>query len=136
VKGPNSFVVVDGKEGAPYPRILLGSLIFSPDGEHFVYTAYKGQKKVIVFDNVEGPECDIIPRKGEVFSPDSEHFMYSAVVGQKWMTVIDGIAGPEYDNVMTIPADQHPFNAAGDVEYLAQDNGILYRVRQRGKAAN
>ena len=45
-RGDKQFVIVDGKEDAPYDRIDKGSVVFSPNGKHAAYVARKQRREM------------------------------------------------------------------------------------------
>jgi dipeptidyl aminopeptidase/acylaminoacyl peptidase len=51
-RGPASFVVVNGREGPPFDRVV--SPLFSPDGERVVYRARQGGERFVVVADLEG----------------------------------------------------------------------------------
>jgi hypothetical protein len=51
-RGPASFVVVNGKEGPAFDRVV--SPVFSPDGERVVYRARLGGERFVVVADLEG----------------------------------------------------------------------------------
>lgn len=75
-------VVVDGKEGAEYHDIGVGSPAFSPDGKRIAYSEKTDAKAhwVVVADGQAGPEFDAIANPS--FSPDGKHLAYAAVQGE------------------------------------------------------
>ena len=46
-------MVIDGKEGNKYDKILTDGIIFSPDGRVIAYGAKKGGKPVVVINGKE-----------------------------------------------------------------------------------
>ena len=74
-------------------------------------------------DGTPGPALDAVD--DPVFSEDGSHLAYWARQGAKQRVVLDGAPGPEYDEVIRGgPA----FRADGKLEFLAIQQGILYRV--------
>jgi hypothetical protein len=123
-KGSKWCVVIDGRAGPEYDRILKGTPVFSPDGKRVAYVAQKGDKLCAVIDGQAGPEYDGIG--GLIFSLDGKRVAYAARKGEKWFVVIDGQEGPEYDIVV----EGGPvFRPDGTFEYLAVKAGILFRVK-------
>jgi Tol biopolymer transport system component len=54
--GFDYWTVVDGKAGKKYD--FIGPPVFSPDGKHVAYSAYKYDKWLVVLDGVEGKSYD------------------------------------------------------------------------------
>jgi len=93
--GRKSCVVQDGVEGKWYDKVGPGalgmvttggnsdSLIFSPDSQHFAYSAQDEEGFFVVQDGVEGKKYNVHQKLGPapivtpVFSPDSKHVVYS-----------------------------------------------------------
>jgi hypothetical protein len=55
-KGSKWVVVMDGKEGKEYERVMQDSLVFSPDSKHLAYIAQSNWKYFVVVDGVEGDQ--------------------------------------------------------------------------------
>ncbi len=135
------FVVVDGREGAPYDDVRVP--MFSPDGRHVAYAAKRGVKQLVVVDGRESEEQDgIVERRTRtlpfvVFSPDSSHVLYVARRGPKSFVVLDGHAGAEYDEIDEGKASCQMWNYS-DVSvacqlFSADSKRIAYRARRGEK---
>jgi Tol biopolymer transport system component len=80
------YVVINGKAGRPFK--VVESILFSPDGQKFVYTGMDEQdiwhlvsdaREEIVFHHIGEP----------VFSPDSKHIAFQASANEDWYIVVD-----------------------------------------------
>jgi Tol biopolymer transport system component len=78
--------------------------IFSADGKHMAYTAYRtwiepnstNTKCSVVLDGHEGPEYAWVGRR--LFSPDGKRFAYGVWNG-KLLAVVDGVEASKYDGI-------------------------------------
>ncbi|MBU0620868.1 MAG: hypothetical protein KJ795_03375 [Gammaproteobacteria bacterium] len=127
-----AFVVVDKKEGKPYPG-FAGDLIFSPDSQHLLYVAQFAQRQwSVVIDEKEGKVYDAWAIRNPVFSPDSKHVAYVVASqpdgGGDYFVVLDGQEGKRYNaknyNAKKIHLDYVVFSPDG--------NHIAYPVRLGG----
>lgn len=64
-RGESWFVVVNGKEGPPFDRVVTPS--FSPDGKHLAYRARKDGKRFVVVADTEGRTVRQHPEYEQVF---------------------------------------------------------------------
>jgi hypothetical protein len=97
-KGPNQFVIVDGREGPEYDKIA--SITFSPDKKRMAYLAQKGAAYFAVVDGRESHGHTNISFIS--FSPDGKHVAYSIKKDEKEFVVVDGKEGPKYDRIRSI----------------------------------
>ncbi|MHB9131543.1 MAG: WD40 repeat domain-containing protein [Armatimonadota bacterium] len=96
--GPNTHwvAVVDGKAEKPYPYIVLRGAAFSPDGQHFAYSAYLGKKRwAAVIDGKEATRYDGVA--DFTFSPDSKRVAYGVRIGNRVAVIVDGQQSPLLD---------------------------------------
>jgi hypothetical protein len=100
--GNKSFAVLDGKPQPQYDTI--GTIMFSPDGGHFAYTAKSGgqPKKTggkwqVVIDGHVEPAFDSIDPTQIYFSADGKHWAYWAKDHNRMFVMADGKPGTEYD---------------------------------------
>ncbi len=98
--GGQSFVVVDGEEGAPHPRVE--ALLFSPDSRRVAYVAHNGSKSSVVVDGPAGAEYDCVHARTLQFSPDSRRLAYVAAHGRKHRVVVDGVEGKPYPGIESL----------------------------------
>jgi hypothetical protein len=84
-KGKDWFVVVNGKEGPAFDRVVKP--IFSPGGEKLVYRARKDGKRFIVVADESGKTISQHPAYEQVFQPvftaDGKSVAYGVKDGQK-----------------------------------------------------
>jgi hypothetical protein len=90
-------VVVDGHAGAEYDLLGDGTPIFSPDGKHVAYVAWRGAKELVVVDGQPGAECERVG--GLIFSLDGKRVAYGAKKAGKCFVVVDGQPGAECEGV-------------------------------------
>jgi len=114
-KSREQFVVLDGKDSKPYPRV--GGAVFSPDSKHVAYQASSKGKLFNVVDGREGQPYDKLGMPQ--FSPDSATVAYWAEAGGKQFIVVNGQKQKAYDSVGT------PVFAPNSkrLVYLAQSGG-------------
>lgn len=106
------FVVIDGKEGAPYQYYASTEAgpIFSPDSRRIAYVtseAKSGLMKVfwvrsVVVDETRHNQYDTI-NSLPIFSPDSSRVAYIAGLEKKQFVVVDGVPSAPYDHIETQP---------------------------------
>jgi len=95
----SSWVLVGGKKQAIYDNI--GTLVFSPDGEHLAYAAKLGEKGFIILDGEE-QKMQFEAVGDPVFSPNGKHIFYKAKIGKEWTVVVDNnTKGERYDSITT-----------------------------------
>ena len=84
-KGGHWFVVVNGKEGPQFDRVVMP--VFSPDGEYLVYRARKDGKRFVVVADGTGKTISQHPAYEQVFQPvftaDGKSVAYGVKDGQK-----------------------------------------------------
>lgn len=84
-KGEKWFVVLNGKEGPPFDRVVAP--VFSPDGKKLVYRARKDGKRFVVVADANGKVIRQHPAYEQVFQPvfadDSRSVTYGVKDGQK-----------------------------------------------------
>jgi hypothetical protein len=84
-RGERWFVVVDGKEGPDYDKVV--SLMFSPDGRKLVYRARNGTKRFVVVVDVAKREHRLLPAYEmvfpEVFTADGRSIAYGVKDGNQ-----------------------------------------------------
>ena len=90
------------------------------------YVAWKGDKLLVVVDGKEGPAYDEIGEGDPIFSPDGKRVAYVAWKGDKQLVVVDGEEGPAYDGIIR---NGPTFCERGALEYLAQKDGVLFRIK-------
>jgi Tol biopolymer transport system component len=109
-----TFMVIDGVEGKEYDGIGYKSdgvsgrfqsigarrSVFSPDSQHYAYTAWRGDKWFVVVDGVESKEYNGIG-DSLIFSPDSKRLAYAVRSGRQACVVINGREGPGYQGVLS-----------------------------------
>ncbi|HEX8119287.1 MAG TPA: hypothetical protein VF521_18560, partial [Pyrinomonadaceae bacterium] len=78
-----AFIVLDGKEGPTYGNVEIEGFDvkpFSPDGQHYFYTASRGEgyesKQYVVADGKEGRPYYFVT--GVTYTPDGAHLLYLA----------------------------------------------------------
>jgi Tol biopolymer transport system component len=107
VPGQRTFVVMDGHA---VECDNAGSVAFSPDSKHAVYSLFAGKKWHVVLDGKAEPDYDGIGNTttradgyrsstGAFFSPDSQHVAYIAKKGSTAMAVVDHQPGEAYDEI-------------------------------------
>ena len=127
-KTREQWVVLDGKDSKPYPRV--GGAVFSPDSKRVAYQASANGKLFIVLDGREGQPYDKLGMPH--FSPDSATVAYWAESGGKQFLVVNGQKQKAYDSVGT-PL----FSPDGKrLVYLAESGGkwLLVEGAKEGKA--
>ena len=84
-KGQDWFVVVNGKEGPAFDRVVLP--VFSPDGKLLVYRARKEGKRFLVVADTAGKTIKQLPAYEQVFQPvftgDGKSVAYGVKDGNK-----------------------------------------------------
>jgi hypothetical protein len=92
-KGENWFVVVNGKEGPAFDRVVLP--VFSPDGKRLVYRARKDGKRFLVVADTAGKTIKQHPAYEQVFQPvftaDGKSVVYGVKDGNKLICKVEGI---------------------------------------------
>jgi hypothetical protein len=92
-KGKNWFVVVNGKEGPAFDRVVLP--VFSPDGQRLVYRARKDDKRFLVVADTAGKTIKQHPSYEQVFQPgftaDGKSVVYGVKDGNKLICRVEGI---------------------------------------------
>lgn len=96
-KSREQYVVLDGKDSKPYPRV--GGAVFSSDSKHVAYQASSNGKLFIVADGREGQPYDKLGMPQ--FSPDSSTVAYWAEAGGKQFIVVNGQKQKAYSRVGT-----------------------------------
>ncbi len=119
-RGPNRFVVWDGKPGPEYHEVE--HLVFSPDGEHLAYAGARDDELFVVVDDNE------IPAPGPLaelrLSHGGKHIAWITKSSFREMVVVDGWTGPCFDRIVGLA-----FTPEGDgLVYLATRDGKLFRV--------
>jgi hypothetical protein len=92
-------VWIDGKMGNEYYDIAPLPLVFSPNGQHYVYAVGGGVSTSLVIDGVDQPPYDKIGTHSVRYSNNGERFGHSGSRYGKHMIVVDGAEGPTYDYV-------------------------------------
>jgi hypothetical protein len=123
------FVVVDEIAGTPVDALAEGSLQFSPDGEHVMYGAWRGDNQIIVEDGQPSAEYAGIDLGVGYFSPTGKRYAFIAYKSRPAVTVMvsDGNEGPAMDAMLSLPV----YAADETLVYLAAKDGWLYRVEQK-----
>jgi hypothetical protein len=88
-------MVIDGTESHPHDEV--GSPLFSPDSQHVLYQARRGDSSFVVVDGVEGQSFERVERA--IFSPNSKRVAYLVGHKQGAAVVTDGKLGLQYDLV-------------------------------------
>jgi len=92
-KGNRWFVVVNGKEGPAFDRVVLP--LFSPDGKYLVYRARKDGKRFIVVTDVAGKMIKQYSAHEQVFQPnfsaDGKSVVYGVKDGNKLICKVEGL---------------------------------------------
>ena len=92
-KGPNFFLVINGKEGAPFDRIVTPQ--FSPDGKYVVYRARKTGQRFVVVADATGKIVKQLKPYDMVFQPvftaDGTSFGYGIREGQQLIWKVDSL---------------------------------------------
>jgi hypothetical protein len=114
-KSREQYVVLDGKDSKPYPRV--GGAVFSPDSKHVAWQASANGKLFNVVNGREGQPYDDLGMPQ--FSGDSSTVAYWAEAGGKQFIVVNGQKQKTYDSVGT------PVFAPGSkrLVYLAESGG-------------
>jgi hypothetical protein len=124
--GRQEFVLLDGRPGPTYDRVIPESLVFSPDSRHLAYVAKKRGQSVVVLDGKHVGTHKGILRASLRFGPDSRRIAYAATDGGQWFVVADHTPGPTYDAIM----EGGPiFGSAGSLAYAAQRGQKWFVVR-------
>lgn len=95
------WAVVDGAEGPQYDGWLAKSLLWSADGQHYLFWAYKGDEKVAITDGKESrPYAPSVYIGGEP-EVSRQGWCWMAVQGRngKQFVVVNGEDGEEYDAI-------------------------------------
>lgn len=92
--------------------------VFSPDGNHHAYKAYKGNKWVAVIDGSEGQEYDEV-WSSIFFSHDGERYAYSAKKDDQMFMVVDG-------------SEYGPYKALSDPIISSGGQHMLYTMVEEG----
>ena len=124
-KSREQYVVIDGKDGKPYPRV--GGAVFSPDSKHVAWQAATGNGKLVnVVNGREGQPYDDLGMPQ--FSDDSSTVAYWAEAAGKQFVVVNGQRQKAYDAVGT------PVFAPGSKRllYLAR-TGAKWRLVDAGE---
>jgi len=66
-KGKNWFIVINGKEGQTFDRVVMP--VFSPDGRYLVFRARKGGERFVVVADTDGKTIRQHPAYEQVFQP-------------------------------------------------------------------
>ena len=94
-RGDTVRITVDGREG---PDIWnVGGILFSPDGAHLAYDAYRGPREqgpgqgTLYLDGERiGPDFEGMGLDGILFSPDGQHFCAVVQRDGKDVVLVDG----------------------------------------------
>jgi len=89
-------IVEDGREGAEFQGIGIGSPAFSPNGKRVAYSVQEGGSWSVTVDGQTGPGFGQIFNPS--FSPDGKHVAYVACkrgLGRDCALVVDGQPGAE-----------------------------------------
>ncbi|MEI8234620.1 MAG: hypothetical protein WCH57_08035 [Verrucomicrobiota bacterium] len=121
-------VVVDGQPGPEFEQILKDSLCFSADGSRCVYEGLKNGRCALMADGKPLGEYDALGTPS--FSPDGKHLVCRAGRGEHVFVCIDGEEVSRYSDLVCEPV----FRRDGVLEWLAIDNGGLFRVTSRAFA--
>ena len=112
------------------PGAMVGSAIFSPDGQHYAFAALRDSSVSVTSDSTTSPAYDDVSELR--FSPDSRGLAYVARKHGRNLVVLNGHEGPGFDAVGYLQFSP----GTGKPAYLAV-NGNETReivVGQSGKA--
>jgi hypothetical protein len=113
------YYIIAGPEGktteTAYESIRPDSFVFSPDGKHHGYKAYKGGNWVAVIDGSEGKEYDEI--WWIFFSQDGERYAYRAKKDGQEIVVVDGI-------------EEGPYKGSSDPIISSAGQHVLYTMAE------
>ncbi|WP_158414155.1 TolB family protein [Geobacter pickeringii] len=92
-KGENWFVVVNGKEGPAFDRVVTPK--FSPDGKYLVYRARKSGRRFVVVADATGKTVKAHPEYEQVFevqfTADGKSIAYGVKDGQKLIWMVEAL---------------------------------------------
>ena len=154
-------LVIDGNEGEPFDRIVLGSVVFSPDSRRVAFAAERQGKFLVVVDGTEGPSFD--DNYNPVFSPDSQHVSYIAGQVGSRSAIVDGeivsgkypdvgggtgvvfspdgrrmafavVSGPNQEFVVIDGHEEPPYDSVGRAFFSPDSRRVLYTAFRAGKA--
>lgn len=111
------FMVVDGKQGKPYDRILSG-VVFSPDGKQYAYGVEDNRQGFIVLNGIEQKHYQLKPTSYQsgfvpTFSPDEKEIAYKVESGDS-STIVKG------------NKTLGPFDSASDLRYSLDGKHFFY----------
>ena len=114
------YYVIAGPEGEIIETAYEGvrDFVFSPDGNHHGYKAYKDGKMVAVIDGSEGQEYDEV-WSSIFFSHDGERYAYSAKKGDQMFMVVDG-------------SEYGPYKSLSDPIISSGGQHVLYTMVEEG----
>lgn len=115
-KSREQWVVLDGKDTKPYPRV--GGAVFSPDSKHVAWQASANGKLFNVVNGREGQPYDDLGMPQ--FSDDSSTVAYWAEAGGKQFIVVNGQRQKAYD-------------AVGTPVFAPQSKRLVYLAEAGGK---
>ena len=96
-KGNNWFVVVNGKEGPAFDRVVTP--MFSPDGSRLVYRARQDGKRFVVVADANGKVIRQHPAYEQVFpvafTADGNSVAYGVKDGRKLIWKVDPVISSE-----------------------------------------
>ena len=121
-KGSGFCAVIDGIEGAVYPRIGRSGVVFSQDGHHTAYAARKDALWVVVHDGAEGEPFEAVRDEGITFGGAAGRLAYVAEHGGKPFVVDNGQAHPPHDRVVD-----------GSVAFSTDGMHLAYRAADGGR---
>ena len=127
------FYVIDGVEQNSFNKLVVGSMLFSPDSKEAAYvvdTSNPGesQKLKVVINNRGGEAYDEI--QGIQYSPDSKHLAFLAKQGVRTFVVIDNNNGVPYETVASLQ-----YSSDSKQLYIGKRNDKWYAVQDQVEGA-
>jgi hypothetical protein len=92
----------DHRPDKEFDGIMPGTLVFSPDGGHYGYAAFRAEKHCVVVDRRASPEYDQTLPGAPLFAPTGGKFAYAAAKDQVWRVYLNGIPGRQYEEVSSL----------------------------------
>jgi len=127
-------VVLNGVEQKQYDFIGDSSLMFSQDGECFVYSVQKDNKQFLVIDGLEQKKYE--KASPILFSPDGKRLAYVASQGEDAFVVLDGKEFKHYLDKLFIDEDGRSVSSLLDKTFIFSPNsqhfayGVSTKVNQ------
>ncbi|MBN1231635.1 MAG: hypothetical protein JXA19_07235 [Anaerolineales bacterium] len=125
-----SFVVLDFEKGPDYSGIGKSGFTFSPDSEHFAYTAHHHGQVFVVQDGKESLRFDSVGQGTPVYSPDSQHLLYCAAFNQKFSIIVDETTGNIFSSIILSKGGKITFEAPNKFLYLVLIKEDIFLVEE------